>query len=285
MNAREYILTKQSQWAQNQGVELIGSKVDRGRKLYTTDLDSNLFEPLSESTRNDFLGGDGGELSGYPAKMQALHSSSALGVNIFQHWESIQDVSAIAQYCGFCNKTTAISREISFEVKYSIDDRFQYGPNIDVVIKNESSVRYKVFAVECKFTEAYGGRGHSGMKEKYLELSEIWKNFPRLKELAKEISPNDSRFEFLHAAQLIKHVLSLSGAYGKNGFRLLYLWYDALGRDGGQHRKEIEEFLEIAKSDGVKVHALSYQELITRIAEGGRDSHQEYVEYITSRYL
>lgn len=284
MNANEYILTKQSQWAQNQGIELIGSKIDRGRKLYTTDLDTNLFEPLSESTRNDFLGGDGGELSGYPAKMQALHSSSALGVNIFQYWDSIQDVSAIAQHCSFCRKTTSVSKEISFEVKYSIDDRFQYGPNIDVVIKNDPSARYKVFAIECKFSEAYGGRGHSGLKEKYLDL-DSWSKFPALRELAITISPNDNRFELLHAAQLVKHVLGLARVYGKQGFRLLYLWYDVLGRDGVKHRDEIDVLLSIAKKDDVKVHAMSYQELIARIARDDQGSHREYVEYIASRYL
>ena len=76
MNAREYILVKQIQWAKNTGKDLIGSKVTRGKRAYTQTLDENLFEPLSEETKEAFSEGDGGEISGYPAKMQAVHSSS-----------------------------------------------------------------------------------------------------------------------------------------------------------------------------------------------------------------
>ena len=74
-------------------------------------------------------------------------------------------------------------------------------------------------------------------------------------------------------------------AYGKTEFRLLYLWYDTLGHDGYIHRKEIEEFIENAKKDSIKVHGMSYQELIMWLGENYRENHKEYIEYITSRYL
>ncbi len=96
MNAHEYILIKQIEWARNHGIALIGSKIDQGRPLYTTKLEENLFEPLSSSTQDYIESGDGGELTGYPAKMQALHSSSALGVNIFQYWAMGHEISNIA---------------------------------------------------------------------------------------------------------------------------------------------------------------------------------------------
>jgi len=287
MNARDYILNKQIQWALNRGIELVGSEIDRGLKIYTRKLEENLFEPLSPSVRTDILAGDGSELSGSTEKMpkmHALHSSSALGVNIFQYWDSIKASSSIAHYCGFCRNSTTISRNISFEVKYPIDDGFRFSPNMDVVIRNVPEAKYKVFAVECKFSEAYSGHGHGGLKEKYLAL-DIWKDIPGLHQLADEISPDDKRFRYLHAAQLIKHVLGLSRAFGKKGFRLLYLWYDTLGKEGGKHREEIEEFLEIAKMDNLKIHAISYQELIIKIAYDARSSHREYVEYLTNRYL
>ncbi len=87
MNAHEYILSKQIQWAHRNNIVLIGSKVNRGRKAYTQKLDDNLFEPLMSEVKNDFEDADGGELTGNPCKMQAVHSSSALGVNIFQYWK------------------------------------------------------------------------------------------------------------------------------------------------------------------------------------------------------
>jgi len=284
MRAYDYILSKQIQWARNNGIDMIGSKRNRGYPAYTQNLYDNLFEPLSDDIKSSFQKGDGGELAGNPSKMQAVHSSSALGVNIFQYWQSNNEVEKIAHACGFCRKTTKISKDISFEVKYSIDERFQYSPNIDVVINNDPASQYKVFAIECKFTEAYTDREHSGIKKKYLDL-DIWEGIPRLHDLAKSISPDDHQFQLLHSAQLIKHILGLKKIFGKTNFRLLYLWYDALGREGAQHREEIYEFLEVAKSDDIAIHELSYQELIARLADNYRVSHKKYVEYITSRYL
>ncbi len=284
MNARDYILEKQVQWARNSGMELIGSKGIRGKKAYTKTLIENLFEQLSKSTLNAFQKGDGGELAGKPSKMQAVHSSSALGVNLFQYWQRINQPEKIAQACAFCNKTTNISKNIRFEAKYPIDPKFKMGPNIDVVIENYPSAKIKVYAIECKFSEAYGGRGHGGIKEKYLEL-DIWTEIPQLHKLAISISPKDTKNEFLHSAQLIKHILGLKRAYGKTNFRLLYLWYDALGYEGNKHRDEFKDFVEIAKSDGILIHDMSYQELISKLAKTYRGTHPEYIEYITNRYL
>lgn len=284
MNTHDYIRNKQIQWAKNNDIQLIASKGDRGLPAYTPTLEQNLFQPLSPQTLADFKKGDGGELSGNPCKMQAVHSSSAIGVNFFQYWQTIHKPEIIAQACGFCNKTNTISQNIRFEAHYPIDDHFSISPNIDVVIENEPSAKNKVYAIECKFTEAYGNRSHSGMKEKYLKL-DIWQNIPTLHKLAQTISPDDKQYQYLHPAQLIKHILGLKRAYGKNNFRLMYLWYDTLGYDGWQHRQEIEKFKQIAKADGIQFHATSYQELINKLANQHRQSHPDYIKYISSRYL
>ena len=86
LSGYEYIISKQIQWAQNHNIPLIGSRGKRGRPTYTLDLNKNLFEPLLDGNCEQFLQGNGQEILGSqerPAKMQALHSSSALGVNIF----------------------------------------------------------------------------------------------------------------------------------------------------------------------------------------------------------
>jgi len=288
MNAHEYILTKQIQWALNNGLNLIGSKGSRGRRAYTPKLDDNLFEPMEPFVSDCFAKGDGNEIKGTsesPAKMQAVHSSSAIGVNIFQYWQKIGLIPVIAGECGFCNKDSEVSQKIVFEEKYRIAKRFQFPPNIDVVFHNSDSSPYKRFAIECKFSEAYGSQEHGGIKPAYFEIEEIWDNIPHTHKLAKSISPDDEKFEYLHAAQLVKHILGLKNTCEKSGFRLLYLWYDALGYDGSKHRDEIGEFTQIVKLDGVKFHALSYQELISRLANNYRQDHKKYISYITSRYL
>ncbi len=288
MKAYEYIRSKQTQWALNRGLQLLGSKGRWGRPAYTSNLDENLFEPLEPAVRECFLNGDGNEISdstNSPAKMQALHSSSALSVNIFQYWQKINQVSAIAAACGFCRKGNNVSQRIVFEDKYPIDTKFQFSPNIDVVFWNSEYSKFKRFAVECKFSEAYGSHGHSGLKPDYINLNNVWKNLSNVFSLAKSICPNDNKFTFLHAAQLIKHILGLKSKFGKDGFRLLYLWYDVFGEEGVIHRNEIENFSETVRSDGVKFHAMSYQELIFKLSNEYRQEHDKYIKYITERYL
>lgn len=288
MKAYEYILAKQAQWAINQGIPLIGSRGQRGRLAYTPDLDRNLFQPLEPAICDSFKRGDGNEIVGTaekPAKMQALHSSSALGINVFQYWEKANQVPIVAAACRFCREGNDMSVKIVFEDKYPIDPKFAVPPNIDVVFHNSASSRVQRFAVECKFTEPYGSQGHQGLKAKYVCFDKAWKDIPATNALAKSVSPNDNQFGYLHSAQLIKHILGLKAAFGKNGFRLLYLWYDVLGMEGVTHRNEIEAFSKIVRSDGLKFHSLTYQELILGLSGTHREQHGEYIRYLTERYL
>ncbi len=285
MNAFDYILSKQVQWAHRKNITLIGSKGSRGRPAYTEKLDDNLFKPLLTDVQKKIEEGDGGELTGKPCKMQAVHSSSALSVNIFQYWKGVAQIPAVAATCGFCNRNNNTSQDINFEVKFSISNKFQYSPNIDVVIRNSPKSRFNVFAIECKFSEAYSSRKHSGIDPKYIELKNVWADIPNLYKFAKTISPDDDKFIHLHSAQLIKHILGLKQKYGKKKFRLLYLWYDSIGPESARHHSEINEFIEITKADGIYFHAMSYQELIIKLSKNYQDMHRDYVDYITGRYL
>lgn len=288
MKAYEYILSKQVQWALNRGITLVGSR-EWGRPAYTSTLEENLFEPLAVTVRECFENADGAEVmgsQGNPAKMQAVHWSSALGVNIFQYWQKIGQIPVIAASCGFCRKGNSLSQKIVFEDKYAIDEKkFRHAPNIDVVIHNSDLAKVKRFAVECKFTEAYSSRGHSGLKPEYLNLDDTWHDIPHLYNLSRSLCPDDNRYFHLHPAQLVKHILGLKRKFGKDGFRLLYLWYDVLGEQGSIHQKEIEAFSETARADGIKFHSLSYQQLIMHLCSECRSGHEKYIEYISARYL
>jgi len=287
MNGYQYILVKQTEWAKNHDLDLIRSKGNRGRLAYTTDLKYNLFQPLLPEVRTSFSSGDGGELSSsdFPAKMQAVHSSSALAVNVFQYWKSISAVSVIAAACGLCRLGSGISCDIQFEEKYPIDESFVFHPNIDVVIHNDSTARIQRFAIECKFSEAYVARRHDGLKQKYLACGDIWNDIPKLRAFAQRISPDDEEFKHLHPAQLIKHILGMKRQFGRGGFRLLYLWYDVPGEQGKCHQDEVAEFAKVAEEDGIKFHSLTYQELIAKLAGQLPSGHREYIKHLTERYL
>lgn len=285
MDAHTYIKQKQIQWARRKGLSLTGSKGDhRGAQAYTRALDDNLFEPLSSEAKQQFENGDGQELTSStgPGKMQAVHSSSAIGVNVFHYWQTLGQVGVIAKACGLPASSSGVIR---FEAQYPIDRRFRFSPNIDVVIVNGPRSKQKVSAIECKFTEAYGQHEHGGLKPAYLKLESIWNGLPALHELATALSPRDASYRHLHPAQLVKHILGLKQAYGKLGFRLCYLWYDTLGRDGARHREEVERFTVITEADGVAFQALTYQELLLTLIRRHQDGHGSYVNYLAGRYL
>jgi len=288
MNGFNYILTKQITWANRNKISLVGSEISKGREAYTKRLDENLFEPLLTEIQAEIEKGDGGELKGdatHSAKMCAVHSSSAIGVNVFQYWKN-KNIPNVAYSLGLCRKDNKSAQEIHFEQKFKISNKFSHSPNIDVVINNKETDKIKAFGIECKFSEAYSSRKHPGLKEKYLtEISEQWKDIPHLFKFAKTISPIDDKFNHLHPAQLIKHILGLKKTYGKSGFRLLYLWYDVLGENGCQHRKEIKEFSNVAKLDNIKFHSLSYQELIAKMNNEFYKGNEKYIDYLSDRYL
>jgi hypothetical protein len=288
LSAYEYIVSKQIQWARNSGIPLTGKQGKRGRQAYTLTLDQNLFEPLSGENRAQIGGGNGQELVGAsdnPAKMQALHSSSALGVNVFQYWQNLGSLDEIAAVCGFCRRGSSVTESLIFEEKYPIRSEFHAPPNIDVVIHNRETAPFPLFAIECKFSESYGGRQHGGLAPAYLQEETLWADLPALSGLAKALSPEDNRYAFLHAAQLIKHILGLHESLGNKSFRLLYLWYDALGKAGAQHRSEVNDFKDFTRADGIKFHAVTYQELILKLARDFREDHPKYIQYLTDRYL
>ena len=151
MNGYEYILTRQIEWANNHGIVLTGSKGERGRPAYVRNLNENLFQPLSSDTLKAFSSGNGNELGspGSPGKMQAVHSSSALGVNVFQYWQLVSNVPMIAAVCGLCKRGSNAPIKLSFEKKYPINDNFAVHPNIDVVIHNRKDSKIQKFAFDC----------------------------------------------------------------------------------------------------------------------------------------
>jgi hypothetical protein len=298
MTGKEYIQTKQSLWAKNKGIELVGSTTDpdsgdsKGFPAYTKILDDNLYGPISKQVKEEIESGDGGEFNKGDngttlPKIQAVHSSSAIGVNFFQYWREKKDIVPIAHACGLCSKENAHLSDIRFERKFPIDKSFSHPPNVDVVIETVSGSPIELYAIECKYSEAYGSYAHSGLREKYLgaQLEHLWKGFPNLRHLAESISPDDSSFHYLHPAQLIKHLLGLQAKFKGNKFKLLYLWYDVPDEDGCKHRKEIENFSAYTKADNVTFIHTSYQEVIHNLFKNHYKGNEDYINYLASRYL
>ena len=85
---------------------------------------------------------------------------------MFDYWRDSSDLSLLFSACGLSRAKSSLSGEVQFEQKFSIDGRFQYAPNLDVVFYPSPLNKYKAFAIECKFTEAYSS---------YIGTELIWK--------------------------------------------------------------------------------------------------------------
>ena len=287
MSPYSYITRRQTLWAARHG-KILGSQyrdhadtaqAQVGEKLFTLALDENLFEPLMPEAREEFEAGDGEELEG---KMNAVHSSSAIGVNVFHYWRSRGLLPEIARACRVPSTQIA---GLKFEAKYPIHDRFMKSPNLDVVIEYAPANALKATAIECKFNEPFGGWAKRGLKPIYLEHDEFWADLPNLRELAGQVSPDNTRFVALDAPQLIKHTLGLMRAHGRSGFRLLYLHYDVPGPEAVRHSEEISEFARVMGRDGLMFQSRTYQDVILSLAKHQRVGHEAFVDYLVERYL
>jgi hypothetical protein len=244
---------------------------------YTLSLNYNLFKPLSPETESDFSRGRGDELgrSGTCGKMQALHSSSALVVNIFEYWWQSSKIQVIANLCGFEGRASAMRFEATHLTPANST------PHLDVEFTADNS---EVLAIESKFTEHYQRHTRQTLKEKYMQ-SGIWDGLPECEKLAREIYDgrlNRSLFEYLDAPQLLKHILGLYNDCGDH-FKLVYLWYHKPSPETEKHKQEIIRFKDRIDKR-VSFRDMTHQELFENMKRlSNVDTH--YVSYLAERYF
>jgi hypothetical protein len=139
MTAKQTVLANQLRWVQSRGLQ-------PDARGYVVNYAANLFCPLSRAALQCFEGGSGNELAGVgerPAKMSALHSSSALVVNFFDRWIDQPDVILEALDL----PTGGVS--MRFESQFATGLR-GIPPNLDAAIKWADGTW---LGIESKFTE------------------------------------------------------------------------------------------------------------------------------------
>jgi hypothetical protein len=214
-----------------------------------------------------------------PAKIQAIHSSSALVCNAFVYWADQQDKAPLQNALG-CEGDI---RRILFE------DTKPTGlsgipPHLDVVFYCDGMV----YAVESKFSEPY-----QEVKKKIVMGSKsydpaLWKakGLNNCAELVDRINKGmmDGKFKYLSVNQLLKHTLGLSNTHGKR-FELHYLWYEVPGTpDSDIHKAEIEVYKSLIGNE-VAFKSKTYQELFKSIKAHSYAMHQDYLGKFSRRYL
>ncbi len=316
MSTKDDIKKSQLDWAVSKGIKL--SEI---YPYYCRNADCNIYDGLYEKVREQFYYGSGNELKDKkskktgkiePAKMRALHSSSALCVNLFQYFidengQAKNFAKELLIACGLINENNdGDVKSIEFEKKFSTGIST---PNLDVVIKYGTEFENHLFAFESKFNEPYSSHyeDFNLLKKSYYsdKNKRIWDNvgslYDALIEIKEKRVPGKKKnmlifdYNYLDGAQLIKHILGIANTLTKNNdesnVKLIYLWYDTFDSDGEKHRNEINEFCDFIKQKtdnakkNVDVIHRTYQEVIDNLSSRLSDLHQDYLNYLKERYL
>jgi hypothetical protein len=273
MAAKHQIITQQTGWAKGRGLE-------PDSRSYLASYQANLFQPLSASARSAFNSGSGNELRGTverPAKMSALHSSSALAVNVFDYWSDRPDVVLAALNL----PTGAVSLVFEKQFPTGLNGN---PPNLDLAMKWADGTW---LGIESKFTEWLTPKPASKehFKPKYFPQEEaLWagRGLARCQELAALVHTLGVIYRHLDAAQLLKHALGLACSGSK--FELLYLYFDLPGLESSVHRAELEDFSNRIAGD-FPFHVRRYQDVVDTLASKATAADTEYLEYLAGRYF
>ena len=159
------IIENQAKWARNKLACEKYHKYSNG-KIYVYDLKNNLYLDLSDNSKKEFEASDGKELTSKAPgvnepKMNALHSSSALCVNIFEYWKNKNNYDVLATTLGINSGIKEIhyeGKDNKLEHKFKIfNDTTQGGrkiphPHPDVYFE---CIDGSFVPVEVKYTELF----------------------------------------------------------------------------------------------------------------------------------
>jgi len=288
MSTKDDIKKSQLDWARENDVKAKG--------LYCEIVYDNIFNnKLLENVEARFKKANGNELiDSDKAKMRALHSSSAFCVNVFQYLLENEMLDIVSDVLGF--KLNPLKEKGGFECKFPIKGTKtgnRFPANLDFVIEGAN----ELIAIESKFTEPYGKvSGDSRLlKRSYLDPKSnyefIINRFPMLKkwidtwETEKYDENKKARvcpYEYLDAAQLIKHLLGLS-SQNKN-YKLCYLYYCVSSEQMKKHSEELKDFQE-RLNNCIIFKAMSYQEFFNELKlKLKNNEHKNYLDYMKDRY-
>lgn len=275
MASRSLLLRRQRSWARQ-----AGKTVDAAG--YLPAVSDNLWQPFSVSAQADFAARGGGEFhdgSLHAARMRAVHSSTALAVNVFDYWNTA-DPAPLATALGL----PAPIRRIVFEPH--LPTGLTGNPaNPDVLI--DLGPR-GLLAVECKFSEwLVPKRQRAGVfHERYFPPGRgAWQEagLTACQSLADDMQAGREYFRYLDVRQLLKHALGLKAA-GASSASLVYLYFDWPGPIQRAHEAELNRVAaRLAPEAGFR--SATYQSLLGRLSASGNPIESGYLSYLQSRYL
>lgn len=266
---KESVRRRQLAWANQHGIPVEGN--------YCLKPEHNL-PWLSERIRKDVEEGDGNEFGrpGKRGKICALHSSSALALNVFGYWQS-RDRTPLGRALGL---TSAI-QDVRFEQKFDtgVPPR---SPNLDVVLPLADN---SLLAIESKFTEWFGSSGAKPLREPYLTKgADRWAKVGLAgAQKVAEGYMEAPGFVRLDVPQLLKHMLGLASQ--AKPWHLALIWFKESCKVADQMESEIARFKTLLGPDAAKFSAMTYQDLWAALRPSLGDERADYEKYLAERYF
>ncbi len=236
-------------------------------KGYAPTWKDNLLEGLPTNwIERDFGKGAGQELA---TKFRAAHSSAALVVNTFGPWRIDTASLVIAGVTKF--------RSLHFETTCPTG-LHGTAPHLDLLAEGNLLV-----AVESKCTEwmkptpAVFSAAYDKLRASYGD-SPWFEQMQLLRE-----APN--RYQFLDAAQIVKHAFGLLNCFREREMRLVYLYWEPRNSDMWPecraHRAEADDLAAKVQRSPVRLIPMSYRELW---AEWESQRSPNHLQYLRTRY-
>ncbi len=262
------VIEQQTRWARSKGFE--------PRNAYLASIADNLRQEMSSGALTDFERGSGRELRDRgikPPRIQALRSSCALSLNVFDYWRS-RDPYPLQYSLHLRDRITRVNFEEHFATGIGGNP-----PNVDVVLRLENN---QYVAIESKFTEWLTARERIVEPRYFADGKNLWadQHLPRCQALANSLRDGSS-YQHLDVPRLLKHVLGLARKTGL--YELYYIYFDWTSPQAEAHAEELARFRK-SIGDEIRFRTMTYQELFTRLDQSIRPSDQEYMNYLTVRY-
>ena len=239
---------------------------------YVRDVTENLLPTVRLADfEADLRAGDGNELEG---KFKAVHSSSALAVNVFAPFRA-RGSDLIVPGSG-----SITGLEFERKCSHGVSSR---APNLDVLLTGPEGV----IGIESKLTEPLS-RHRAVFSPRYREkIRDERRESAWFREmLCLENDPE--RYAWLDAAQLVKHAYGLAHTFPDNLVTLLYLYWEPRNAERFplfvEHRREVDAFSERVAGTRPSFCAMSYLELWRSWSETPSSRITVHLNALRARY-
>jgi hypothetical protein len=253
-----------------------------GFRSYLARVEDNLLPEITPDLyHEDYASGAGRELQWwdrggrrFPPKMQAAYSSSALVVNCFAPWKYNLGELELCGQRGF--SSCWFERKVPTGLGGT-------PPHLDLVLETLSP---SIIAVESKATE-YLQPHVTTFAPSYESLG-----WPKCVEgsvaLMRRLSADAFSFEYLDAAQLVKHAFGLASTFGDRDTVLLYLFWEPENRDDfrefDQHSNELRQFEASVAGSSIKFLWMSYSHLFREWGKQDLKWSRQHSSKLRDRY-